>query len=332
MHDFLTEWLVCPDCHGELVWHIDERVGSHIESGRGRCTSCRLEFPVGDGIGVFLLGDLTGEDLWRDVDSALISYLRDNPEVDEQLMGSPLESLAPADQFFRALALEEQADFDGADRAESLALERLYTADYRECADSQIAYLVERARQGSGPIVDLASGRGYLVRRLAGLKNRPVVASDFSLTVLRRNRRWLKHAGLYERVSLLAFDARRTPFRNGVVPLLTTYLGLPNIERPGDLLAELRRVVGGTFMAVSHFYPVDDAPNRQAIRQAGLEALLYRATTLERFTKSGWAVEVANVCRGSARPTPRGVIIMGAGIDGLPDAQTTLEWCVLVGR
>ena len=332
MHDYLSEWLVCPNCHGDLAWQVEEREGVHIESGQARCTACGVEYPIRDGIGIFLLDDLPREDLWQGVDSALISYLRENPEVDNRLMDVPLESLAPADQFFRAMVLEERGDFDRAAQAEKLAQKGLYTAGFRACSESQAAYLLEQAGRRDGPIVDLASGRGYLVKQLTGLEDRSVVASDFSLKVLQRNRLWLKHLKLYERVTLLAFDARRTPFRDGVVPLLTTYLGLPNIERPGELLVELRRIVGGAFLAISHFYPSGDKLNGQALRQAGLDGLLYKQPTLERFAGSGWHAEVANSCQGLARPTPTGVVIEGAGIDGFPVAETTLEWCVVEGR
>ena len=332
MHDFLVDWLVCPDCHGDLNWRTEERAGAHIESGRARCTACGTAYPIRDGIGIFLLDDLPREDLWLGVDSALVKHLRENPAVDDRLMGVPLESLAPADQFFRAMVSEERGDFDHAAQAEALAKKELYSADFRACSDSQTNYLLEQAGRRDGPIVDLASGRGYLVKRLTGLEDRPVVATDFSLKVLQRNRLWLKHMKLYERVTLLAFDARRTPFRDGIVPLLTTYLGLPNIERPGELLAELRRIVGGAFLAISHFYPPGDEINGQALRQAGLDALLYRQPTRERFARSGWQVEIANSCQGLARPTPPGVVIEGAGIDGFPVAETILEWCVVEGR
>lgn len=332
MHDFLTDWLVCPDCHGELEWQIIDRAGAHIESGQARCAACGVEYPVRDGIGIFLLDDLPREDMWQDVDSALVAFLRDNPDIDKQLMAVPLESLAPADQFFRAMVAEERGDFASAARAETLALDGLYTAEYRTCSDAQRTYVAQKVAAHDDPVVDLASGRCYLVKRLAGSTERAIVATDFSLKVLQRNRRWLEHVGIHERVSLLAFDARRTPFRAGSVPLLTTYLGLPNIEQPGELLAELRRIVGGEFYAVSHFYPAEDEENGQALRQLGLDRLLYKRPTLARFARSGWSVEVANRCHGLARPTPTGVVIEGAGIDGLPVAETTLEWCVIEGR
>jgi uncharacterized protein YbaR (Trm112 family) len=330
MHDYLTEWLLCPQCHGDLVWRVDEREGGHVESGVSRCTECDTRYPIRDGIGIFLLADLPREDLWQDVDNALVNDLTDNSEVERQLMDVPLESLGPADQFFRAMVLEERDQFDLAAEAEATAMKGIYTAEHRACSDSQVGYVLSLARQLDGPIVDLACGRGHLVERLVVEQSRLVVASDFSLKVLRRNRRWLAHLGLYDRVSLLAFDARRTPFRDGVVPMLTTYVGLPNIESPGELMVELRRVVDGVFAAVSHFSPPDDEANASFLREHSLETFYFKRSALDRFEESGWQIEVANSCHALARPTPTGQVIEGAGIDGFPVSETNLEWCVLV--
>jgi hypothetical protein len=52
---------------------------------------------------------------------------------------------------------------------------------------------------------------------------------------------------------------------------------------------------------------------------------------LKQFAEAGWQVEVMSSCLGAAQPTPPGVVLEDARIDGLPVADTMLEWCVLVG-
>jgi SAM-dependent methyltransferase len=239
--------------------------------------------------------------------------------------------LTPADQFFRALVLEARGDYRAARIAEETANQGLYAPEYLSCWESQVDYVVEQFSPMDGPIVDLASGRGYLVEALARRLKRPVVATDFSPGVLRRDRRWLESNGLSDRVSLLAFDARRTPFKAGSVATLTTNLGLPNIAEPGSLLRELRRIVAGVFVAISHFYPEDDEANARAIREAKLDTLLYRRTALQQYVEAGWEVEVKDACVGRALPTPPSMVLKGACVDGLPVADTNLEWCVLWG-
>jgi uncharacterized protein YbaR (Trm112 family) len=331
MHTYLIEMLECPVCHDKLEWTISERSGDRIEAGEAHCSACDAAYPVRDGIGLFLTPELPRNDMWDQVESGVIQHLREHPELERQLMEVPLDTLAPADQFFRALVLEERGNYVEAQIAEDSANKDLYTPEYINCWNSQMDYVIERLSGTDGSIVDLASERCYLVEKMARRLKRPIIATDFSPGVLRRDRRWLESFGLYDHVSLLAFDARRTPFKDGVVETLTTNLGLPNIEEPGNLLRELWRIVAGKFMAISHFFPEEDEVNAKVIREAGLETLLYRRTALEKFAEEGWEVEVKNACVGGARPTPPSVVLEGARIDGLPVADINLEWCVLVG-
>jgi len=330
MHDYLIEMLECPTCHGELTWTVTQSLGSRIEEAEASCGGCGAAYPVREGIALFLTPDLPRNDLWEQVDSGLTKYLREHPEVERQLMDVPLEELAPVDQFFRALVLDERGMYAQAKAAEQIANAGLYTREYLDCSESQFKYVVERLSASDGPIVDLASGRGALAERLASGITRHLIVTDFSPRVLRRNRRWLEFFGLYDKVSLLAFDARRTPFKDGTVGTMTTYLGLSNIEEPADLLRELRRIVKGEFLAISHFFPEEDEANAAAIREAGLSPLLFRGSALDHFAASGWQVEMANVCMGEALPTPHSVLLDGAGVDALPVVETVLEWCVLV--
>jgi uncharacterized protein YbaR (Trm112 family) len=328
MHDYLINWLQCPACRGELRWDVTARRDGRIETAEATCIAFSHSYPVQDGIAVFLTSELDREDLWQEVESGLQKHLRQHPEVEAQLTQGPLEELGPADQFFRALVLEERGQYRAAKAAEEMAKAGLYTAESNQCWERQVTYVLETLASTSEPVVDLASGRGYLVDRLAAATQAPIVASDFSPQVLRRNRRWLEDAGLYQQVSLLAFDARQTPFKDGAVPNLTTNLGLPNIRQPGSLLAELRRITAGRFLAISQFYPEQDG-NAQLIREAGLDDLLYRRRAVALIQEAGFQVEVTNSCRALARPTPDGEILAGARIDGLPQVPAELEWCVL---
>jgi uncharacterized protein YbaR (Trm112 family) len=332
MQSYLVEMLECPACHGELEWDVTERHDGRIETADVRCVACTAVYPVREGIAVFLTPDLPRDDLWEQVDSHLAQYLREHPEVEHQLMDVPLETLAPADQFFRALILDERGEYAQAKIAAELARTKLYTPEYLACSDSQINHAIEHLSSSADPIVDLASGMGHLVEEMARGLTQPIVATDFSPRVLRRDRWRLEFFGLYDRVSLLAFDARRTPFRDGAIKTLTTYQGLSNIREPGNLLCELRRIVSGEFLALSMFFRENGEANAAVISEMGLSRLLFRRSALECFAEAGWEVEVVYSCFGKARPTPTGVVLEGVGIDALPAAETTLEWCTLAAK
>lgn len=332
MRRFLLDLLECPACHGSLRWSIVERCDDHIETGAASCSTCGATYPIRDGVGLFLGADTRGEDLWEEAATGLGGFLAEHPDLDAQLTSGPLDALSPADQVFRALILEERGDLAGAEAASRAARPRLYTPDYLACYDAVREHLVARLASVSEPVVDLASGQGDLADRLLPALGGPLTLTDISSRALRNDRRRMEAHGVYDRVSLLAFDALHTPFRTRSIAILTTNFGLGNIRDGVALLAELRRIVSGTLYAITHFFPEDDAANRAALEQFGLDALAFRQPTLERFAAAGWQVTLESVRSGNAEPTPPGVLIEGATIDGLPVAPTTLEWCVLVAR
>jgi len=332
MQEFLIEMLECPSCHRELNWKIIQHQGDRIEEAEVNCKKCGGAYPVKEGIGLFLTPDLPRNDLWEQFDSQLIQCLRENPQIESKLMDTPLNSLNPADQFFRAQVLEERGEFAQAKAIANLAYSKLYVPEYLKCNNAQINFLIAQLSIFESPIIDLASGRGDLAELLVHKLKQPIVFTDFSPQILCRNRRWLEFFGLYERVSLLAFDARRSPFKDGAIKVMTTNLGLINIEKPENLLIELRRIVSGKFFAISHFYSEDDEVNAEAIKKIGLDKFLFRNSALESFYSAGWQVKMENLMIGKACPTPKGEVIEGADIDDFPVTETKLEWGVLAAQ
>ncbi|MFN8421598.1 MAG: hypothetical protein U0528_20480 [Anaerolineae bacterium] len=57
----------------------------------------------------------------------------------------------------------------------------LYSQGYRDCWQRQTDELLRQiAEIKDAPILDLASGRGYLVERMLNHMQQPIIASDFS--------------------------------------------------------------------------------------------------------------------------------------------------------
>lgn len=329
MHSYLIDMLECPVCHGSLSWDVSHQQDERIVEALARCSGCDAEYPIREGIGVFLTPDLPRNDLWEESERFVSQMLSDHPEIEEALMNVPVAELGPADRFICGMVHEERKQWDQAQQAFALARPGLYTDEYQACQKSQIDYVLGCLGNGLAPIIDLASGRCSLVERLLRNTTRPIVVTDFSTQVLRRNREWLIHHGLYDRASLLAFDARRTPFKDASINTMTSNVGLPNIEEPGSLLEELRRVVSGRFLAISHFYPETDTVNVAALGEYGLADSMLLKPVLANFRDAGWETEVRNLCSGRALPTPKSAVLVDQGIDGFPIVETTLDWCVL---
>lgn len=330
MESYVIDLLACPICHGDLTWKITEGQGERIESADATCENCQITYPVREGIGLFVRPDSAVEDAWEQAESGIVRYLKNHPDVMARLLDVSLESLNPADQFFRAMLHEDAGHFATAKLVEQVAMRGMYTPDYLRCSQCQFDYILHELVGGTGPIVDLASGRGYLVEQMAKNLDRPLIVTDISPRVLRRNQRCFGQAGLAEGMSFLAFDARYTPFKDGAVPILTSNVGLANIASPEDFLVELYRIVSKGLYAVHHFYPPQDTENQAALARFNLTDLMIYDSALPLFEKAGWRVEFANRCAGRALPTPISDILEGTRIDGLPVAETVLEWGVLV--
>jgi len=331
MQKYLVEILECPKCHGKLDWNITEQSHERIELAEACCQSCSSIYPVRDGIGVFLTTDLKRNDLWEQVDNRLDQLLKQNPEIEKKLMDVPLDTLGAVDQHYRGDVHLSRGEREAATTAHSIARNGLYSADTIRCWDNQMDYVINEVSQSKDPIVDLASGTCGLVRRMLKALPNSIVITDFSPTVLVRNRKWLIEQGFYDRVSLLAFDARQTPFATDSISFLTTLLGLNNIQNPGNLLEELSRIVNGKLLAVSNFYPEDDKENGAVIEEYGAAETHYRDKLLKHFNNAGWAVEARNSRTIKTIPAPPGVVLEGARVDGLPVQSTCLEHCVLLG-
>ena len=330
MHSYLVDMLSCPVCHGHLEWRILEQHGDRIESGSARCKTCDALYPVREGIGVFLPPDQHTDDMWEQT-SRQVQYVLDRPEVEDALLHSPLESLNPSDQFFRGRVLEARGEYAAAKEAERQAHKGLYSAASRDNQHAQFRYVIEHLPP-DGPVVDLASGRCYLAEEILRATERPVVATDWDLSLLRRDRCYLEFWGLYDRASLLAFDARRTPFRDGAVTTMTSFVGLSSIREVGDLLQELRRVVSGTLLAISAFISEGDEVHAPLIRQAGMETMLFRAKALTAFEEAGWQASIENARSSVMRPTPEGILVKGFRPDAFPVVETEQELCVIAAR
>ncbi len=328
MQDFLVDMLVCPACWGALKWDIGHQQTQRIIKAEVACVNCNATYSVRDGIGMFLTPDLPRDDLWAQSDERLNTVLRDHPEIEDKLMNAPLESLEPADRFFRGMVLDERGHYAEAKTIMNAALPLIYTEDMLHCTDEQSRFVMAQIADVGRPIVDLACGRGYLVEMMLQA-DKTVVATDFSPSILRRNRKRFDALGLYAKLSLIAADARRMPFKDNSVAIMTTYLGLPNISQPGDVLKGLRRVVAGKFMAISQLYPDDDNLNTEVIRKQGLDALMLQGNAERTFAEAGWQIEVANAYRVHAEPTPTSTLL-GSGIDGMPVEPIDILSCTLV--
>lgn len=322
------DMLICPLCHNLLKWHIREDKQDRIVNADIRCSSCQSEYEVRDEIAVFLTKALSRNDLWEKSESGLEKYLRENPDIYEKLMNTPEEELNGADYWYKASYFEMKRDFITSSRMFKNAFEKIYTQDYIEGWKSQMDFIIKEIEDDK-PIIDIASGKGYLVEKLLAETKSYIVATDFSPTILARNKEYYKFKGVYDRLSLISFDARKTPFKDNSIIILTSNMGIQNIEQPGELISEMNRITKRDFMSVMQFIDEGDKVHMDLFNKFGSVAYATRDKAYETFKRTGWNVKVCNSFIANIKPTPEGEILKGAGVDGFPIENTKIEYCVI---
>jgi hypothetical protein len=295
----MTLPFVCPVCRGPIEeW---------------ACGGCGIRYAVADGIPLLIPPASDVGDLWDEAESGLSRVLRENPGLERELLDPPPDELAPADGFLRALVLEERGWADEVDAA----FARLYPTKALACMAAQIDAIC--ARVDGELVVDLASGRGMLLERLQRIVEGTLVATDISPRVLRRARR---HG-----IEAVACDVRRLPFADGSVDCVTTFLGLNNVEQPGELLGELRRVAR-QLLAV-HLVYEPGTENDRVLDELGLAQLSYHDSLRDALDGAGWKANVVSWCSTRLEPAPTGVLLEGAVIDRLPVEAVQGTWLTI---
>lgn len=320
--------LVCPMCHHELTWNIVDESETRVINAQVACTSCHEKYEVRDEIAVFLTDALTRNDLWEQGENGLIKYLDEHTDIYDRLMTSEEESLNGADYWYKASYFEMKRNFNESSRMYKKAFKKIYTKEYIDGWDSQMDYIVNQMNADE-PIIDIASGKGYLIEKLLRETENDVVATDFSPTILLRNKAYYQSKGLYEKLSLIAFDARKTPFRTQSIVNMTSNMGIQNIEQPGAVVDELSRISKNRFMSVMIFIDESDKTHLEMFSKMGGDTYATRKSALKVFNKANWDVEVINSFTANIKPTPVGEIIKDAGIDGFPVKDTRVEFCII---
>ena len=333
MREHVFDMLECPECHGELEYELTDYYDDRVESGIAVCSDCIKEYPISEGIGIFVPeGRPVSTGSFDRSATHFTRFLHRYPELEDRLMSVPADQLSPADRFIRGLVLEERGEFNEARRVMSSARTDLYTAETLHCWDSQFDFLIDSVGHDPGTVLDLSSGRCYLVETLARLTQASIIATDHDPRVLRQSQRYLRTVGLYNRVSLLAIDPCRSPFKDDSVPQITSFQGLQSVRDLTALIAELRRIVSGRILSIQTFYPEGNEPNAETLRAHNMESQFFKDAFVDTMESAGLQLALANERTAREAPCQPGEVIQGAVVNPFPVTETRATWCTVVAK
>ena len=331
----LVDLFVCPSCKAEISWTVTQESSGEVLAASGSCSGGHV-FEIREGIAIML--PHAAEDPWAEMVSGIERIVGEHPEIEEALFAPDPTRLGPADRFLRVQLLQARGNFDLAEREYAAAAVGIYGQQLCAALATSIDEVVARLRSGDGPIFDLASGRGMLVRAILAGTDRPVIATDVSAWVLQRLRNQVTALGLpAERLALVVCDARSLPLADGGITVLTTLEGLMNIgaaaagETGGpsrsaelDLLREWRRV-GQRMTSVQSLFSSTSLIHRAVLAHYGMAALGFPGPLRTLLRAAGWQVVDERTRTLVRRPTPRSALLGGVQIDALPLLPTRMH-------
>lgn len=318
MHKSLIPLLMCPACHGDLEVQITREDEVHLIEGRFVCNDCKREYPVIDGIGIFLDVKENRGDFWKRQEDFASRFRMEHPIRFYFLTRTFFGNIRPEDYFLKGMLLEDEGILER-------AMKRVYTRDYLIGYEKTKQVLAEIEKGDSSPILEIACGRGGFFKPF--LKSRlgsgVYIASDFSPTVLRSDLKWLTTNGLGKRATFLAFDAKAMPFKNYSIPGVVSNLGFPNVQNDGKAVTEAFRVLTASGNLITNFmFTKKETENYVKAKEYGLDRFYTRENVERVFEEAGFRFTLEELHRGSVSPTP-------GGIDLLPVVQDTYSFCVL---
>ena len=335
MRSDLLDLLVCPVCKAEISWTLEQASGGDVLAATGSCSGGH-DFEIREGIAIML--PQWAPDPWAEMVSGIERMVGEHAEIEEALFAPDPTGLGPADRFLRVQLLQSRGQFDLAEREHAAAEVGVYGQRAYSTVVAAIDTVLERLRSGKGPVVDVASGPGTLVREILVGTDRTVIATDLSAWVLRRLRDQLTALSLpVGRLALVVCDARHLPLRDGGVSDLTTFEGLGNIAGDAaraagglprsaalDLLREWRRVAHHMTSVQSLFSPMS-LVHRAVLGRYGVAALTFPGPLHALLREAGWRVVDEQTKSFTRRPTPRSRLLRGVRIDGLPLLPTRMS-------
>ena len=330
MFKFLKEMLVCPECHGELIWEITDENDIHIIEAKIKCHDCNKIYAVKNGVGCFVEYVKSSDDGWQNEENWLNNLLAENPDIREKLMTTDIEEMNAADIMVRAKICRKEGNVAEADRLGKFWFKKAYKNEQIEAIFGQIDYIVNLLKDEKNIILDVASGEGGIVQKFLENTDTRIVSSDISFHVMEKAKESAEEKGYGDRVSYIAFDLNKTPFRDKSINIMTSLFGLQSVVSPVRIFEEIRRICDGKLYSACVFCCDENSKNVKLLEESGEDSMIIKDKYIEEFDKVGFTSIVKNSIITFNEPTPVGEIAKGVIIDGFPVEADDFEYAVVI--
>jgi len=330
MFNFLKDILICPECHGELLWEITDENNTNVIEAEAKCCDCKKIYPVKNGIGCFVQYENDSDDNWARGENWLKNLIADNPDIREKIMNTAIDEMNAADIMIKSMICKIEGNHSEATALNKIWRKKAYKEESSAASSAQIEYIVNSLKDEKDFILDIASGSGRLVSEFLEKTDKLIVSSDISFNIMQQAKKIAEQNGFGDRVSYIAFDLNKSPFRDKSVKIITTFVGLQNISYPEKIFGEIRRICGGKLYSACVFCCEDNIVNLKALEEGGLDKTWVKSKYIDEFDRAGFTSVIENSIITLDEPTPVGEIVKGVKIDGFPVETGYFEKTVII--
>ena len=330
MFSFIKEMLICPACHGELIWEIINENKTHIIEAEIKCQKCNNEYVVKNGVGCFVKYEKSFDDGWQNAENWLTNLLAENPDIMEKLMVADIEEMNAADIMVRGIICRKEGNVAEATKLSEISIKKRYKEEQTKALFGQLDYVVNSLKDEKNIILDVASGLGDLVQKLLENTDVCIISSDISFHVMEKAKKSTEEKGYGDRVSYIAFDLNKSPFRNKSIKIITTFFGLQNIVSPVRIFNEIRRICDGKLYSICNFCCDENSKNIKVLEEDGSAEMWLKNKYINEFDKVGFTSVVENSIITFNELTLVGKIAKGVTIDNFPVEPGDFEYAVVI--
>jgi ubiquinone/menaquinone biosynthesis C-methylase UbiE/uncharacterized protein YbaR (Trm112 family) len=209
--------LACPKCQAEFLFSIYKKTKNRVIEGELKCKKCGRKFYIRDGIVCF--ASCNKKQFERDV---------------RKLRKTTIEQEIPKKwmHFFS--------------KPELAALKKEWN------------FLLSVVKKNKSAIhLDFATGTGRFLRNIISKTKGEIIALDNGYDTCQELHYFLKRIKKYSRVSIVCADARKMPFKDGVLNSISSWHGLDELKIK-DAIKEAKRILkkNGYFAASGIHYQI----------------------------------------------------------------------------
>ena len=175
----------------------------------------------------------------------------------------------------------------------------------------------------SGVTLDIATGRGMLLREILEMDIEQIIASDVDPNILLYDRRTLLNQ-LDKMVITLATDAKRLAIQTESIDYVVTLAGLNNIPNPVQAYKEIYRVLkkNGKLIALNIFVE-EDSETFEQVKKLHYERALSKKLTEVDLKLAGFKVDIQIISKVSWIQHP---------MDGFPLAGDMKYYAIIIAE